>query len=117
MVNSSDNSHSSSINGGNSTAAGKRERWNSYSGFVFASIGAAVGIGNIWRFPYSWRKWRRCFFSNVYNCTFYFWFILYDARVCSWKILQDLSCGKYEKNTEEIQIRWNSHSWNYILDT
>ena len=52
MTNSSDNSYSSSINGGNSTATGKRERWNSYSGFIFASIGAAVGIGNIWRFPY-----------------------------------------------------------------
>jgi NSS family neurotransmitter:Na+ symporter len=99
--NASDNSDFSSI-GGDSAATTKRERWNSYSGFVFASIGAAVGIGNIWRFPYIVGKWRRCFLFNVYNCTFYFWFILYDARVCSWKILQDLSYGKYEKNTREI---------------
>jgi neurotransmitter:Na+ symporter, NSS family len=45
-----DNSHSS-INDSNS-APKKRESWNSYSGFIFASIGAAVGIGNIWRYPY-----------------------------------------------------------------
>jgi neurotransmitter:Na+ symporter, NSS family len=29
-----------------------RENWGSYTGFVFAAIGSAVGIGNIWRFPY-----------------------------------------------------------------
>lgn len=30
----------------------KREYWGSYSGFIFAIIGSAVGLGHIWRFPY-----------------------------------------------------------------
>lgn len=29
-----------------------REQWHSNLGFIFAAIGSAVGIGNIWRFPY-----------------------------------------------------------------
>lgn len=29
-----------------------RERWSTGLGFILASIGSAVGIGNIWRFPY-----------------------------------------------------------------
>ncbi|MCM2465785.1 sodium-dependent transporter [Methanoculleus oceani] len=29
-----------------------REEWSSTLGFILASIGSAIGIGNIWRFPY-----------------------------------------------------------------
>src|SRR6056297_3449351 len=30
----------------------KRERWTSRSSFIMAAIGSAIGLGNIWRFPY-----------------------------------------------------------------
>lgn len=29
-----------------------RETWNSKAGFIIAAIGSAVGLGNLWRFPY-----------------------------------------------------------------
>ncbi len=38
--------------GKNKTMNAKREHWGSRLGFIMATAGSAVGLGNIWKFPY-----------------------------------------------------------------
>ena len=44
------------------------ERWGSRLGFILASSGAAVGLGNIQRFPYLCSQWGGAAFVIVYLC-------------------------------------------------
>lgn len=37
---------------GNGSGIRPREHWASRIGFIFAAAGSAVGLGNVWRFPY-----------------------------------------------------------------
>ncbi|MBQ8827678.1 MAG: sodium-dependent transporter, partial [Clostridia bacterium] len=44
----------------------KRSSFTSKIGFVFAAAGSAVGLGNLWRFPYLAAKYGGGIFLLVY---------------------------------------------------
>ena len=46
--------------------SGNREQWGSRFGFIMAAAGSAVGLGNIWRFPYITGKYGGGAFVLVY---------------------------------------------------
>ena len=43
-----------------------RGKWSSSIGFILAAAGSAIGIGNIWRFPYMTGKYGGAAFLFVY---------------------------------------------------
>ncbi|MEG1641781.1 MAG: sodium-dependent transporter [Synergistaceae bacterium] len=44
----------------------KRDQWGSRLGFILAAAGSAVGLGNVWRFPYITGKYGGAAFVLVY---------------------------------------------------
>jgi SNF family Na+-dependent transporter len=53
-------------------ADGPRDRWESNTTFILASIGCAIGLGNLWRFPFLCYKWGGAtFFIPYLLCLFF----------------------------------------------
>ncbi|MDD3806664.1 MAG: sodium-dependent transporter, partial [Candidatus Marinimicrobia bacterium] len=52
--------------------AAKRENWGSHIGFVFAAAGSAIGLGNIWKFPYLAGKNGGAAFILIYLISVFF---------------------------------------------
>lgn len=64
-----------------------RPAWSSQFAFILAAIGSAVGLGNIWRFPYIMGKNGGAVFLFVYLLLIFF--------ICSIPLLSELVYGKH----------------------
>ena len=66
-----------------------RPSWTSRYSFILASIGSAVGLGNIWRFPYIMGKYGGAVFLIVY--------LFLILTICFIPLLAELATGKILK--------------------
>ncbi|MBR1618176.1 sodium-dependent transporter, partial [bacterium] len=83
----------------------KRQQWSSYLSFIIATIGSAVGLGNIWRFPYIMGQNGGALFLLIY--------LLIIAFICVIPLSIELAAGKcyqgdpisvYEKINPKFKI-------------
>ena len=58
----------------------QRESWGTRGGFILAAVGSAVGLGNIWRFPYM------AYSNGVAIITFGQGGLMYEASVGGQKL-------------------------------
>ena len=76
----------------------KRNSFTGKIGFVLAAAGSAVGLGNIWRFPYLAAKYGGGMFLLVYIIlSLTFGFSLMIAEVAIGRKTQLSAIGAYEK--------------------
>ena len=67
----------------------KRPEWTTYISFIIATIGSAVGLGNIWRFPYIMGKYGGAVFLLTY--------LILIAFICVIPLAVELAMGKIYK--------------------
>lgn len=90
----------------------QREQWGTRAGFILAAIGSAVGLGNIWRFPYvAYDNGGGAFFVP-------YLFAMLTAGI-PFLILEFGTGRKYQKSTPRlfasISKRWEWLGWWQIL--
>lgn len=67
----------------------KRDGFKSRTGFVLACIGSAVGMGNIWRFPYMVSDWG--------GMTFLIPYFLFVILISSSGVIEEMALGRAAK--------------------
>lgn len=65
---------------------GNRPNWTSRYTFILAAIGSAIGLGNVWRFPYIMGKYGGAVFLMTY--------LLLITTICFIPMLAELAVGK-----------------------
>lgn len=83
----------------------ERPSWSSVYSFILAAIGSAVGLGNIWRFPYIMGQNGGAVFLIVYLILILtICFIPLMAELCVGKITQKECVGAYEQMNPKFKF-------------
>ena len=85
----------------------QRPTWSSKYAFVLTTIGSAVGLGNIWRFPYIMGKNGGAIFLLVY--------IILISTICFIPMINELYIGKQAK--KESVGAYESINKNFKLNS
>ena len=90
----------------------KRPTWSSQVAFVLAAIGSAVGLGNIWRFPY--------IMGQNGGAVFLVTYLILIFCICCVPLFAELIFGKVTKKSvlgayEEINPKLEIFGWSNVL--
>ncbi|WP_436343543.1 sodium-dependent transporter [Natronorubrum sp. FCH18a] len=85
----------------------QRETWATRTGFILAAVGSAVGLGNIWRFPFVTGEGGGAAFLVVY--------LLFIAFIGFPAILVEFVVGRRtERNPVGALVQLGGNAWKYV---
>ncbi|WP_339103743.1 sodium-dependent transporter [Haloterrigena salinisoli] len=90
----------------------QRESWATRAGFILAAVGSAVGLGNIWRFPYQVGEYGGAAFLVVY--------LLLVAFVGFPVMLAEFTIGRYTERNPVGALKqigegiWSKIGWVFL---
>ena len=85
----------------------KRGSFNSKLGFILAASGSAVGLGNIWKFPFE--------VSNGGGAAFLIMYLFFCFILCFPVIVSEIAIGrKTKKNAIGAFNSLGHRNWNFI---
>ena len=98
----------------------KREKFGSRIGFILVSAGCAVGLGNVWKFPYMTGKYGGAAFILIYLV--FLALLGWPIMVCEFSVGRgsQKSCASSFRVLEPEGTRWHHFGWfgmagNYLL--
>ena len=84
-----------------------RAQWNSKIGFILATAGSAIGLGNIWRFPYLVAQNGGGAFLLIYLlCVIFLGYFLLTAKLAFGHIAQTNFIDGFQKAVDEKISPW-----------
>ncbi len=97
-----------------------REKFGSRLGFILVSAGCAIGLGNVWKFPYMTGKYGGAAFILIYLA--FLILMGWPIMVCEFAVGRgsQKSCAASFKILEPKGTRWHHYGWfgmagNYLL--
>ena len=87
-------------------AAGKREQWSSEFGFLMAAAGSAVGLGNLWKFPYM--------AANNGGAVFVLVYVLFLLLLGIPILLSEMSVGRSTRLNALDACRKIGRRWGFV---
>lgn len=98
----------------------EREKFSSRLGFILVSAGCAIGIGNVWKFPYMAGQYGGAAFIVIYLA--FLVLMGWPIMVCEFAVGRgsQKSCATSFRVLEQKGTRWHHYGWfgmagNYLL--
>jgi len=96
-----------------------RELWNSKTAFILAAIGSAIGLGNIWRFPYvTFENGGGAFLVAYFVCLFFAGIPLLMLEFSMGHLTRQSSPGAFAKIRPKMQwFGWFAVGVGFVIVT